>query len=175
MVASPKHSVALVTAHPDDDAYGLAGSVALHARNPEFRFILILATDGGAGEVAPVVDVPAGTLGAFRRREDEAAWRSHGRPPDRHEWFGYRDGGVADVPFGELTGRIALILREERPRVLCVLLARTESRGTRITSPWAGQQMRPSIWSAARAGRGWNGYSTVLPAGASDPAARHYG
>ncbi|MCB5272668.1 Mycothiol S-conjugate amidase [Arthrobacter sp. SO5] len=119
MGTAPELSVAVVMAHPDDDAYGLAGSVALHARNPEFRFILIHATDGGAGEIAPGVEVPAGMLGEFRRREDDAAWRAHGRPPDRHDWFGYPDGGVAAVPFGELTGRIARILREEQPRVVC--------------------------------------------------------
>ncbi len=106
-------------AHPDDDAYGLAGSVALHARNPAFRFILIHATDGDAGEIAPGIEVPAGKLGEFRRREDEAAWQAHGRPPDRHDWFGYPDGGVAEVPIEELTGKIVRILREEQPRVVC--------------------------------------------------------
>ena len=35
-----------VFAHPDDDAYGIAGTVALHAGDPEFRFVLVLATDG---------------------------------------------------------------------------------------------------------------------------------
>ncbi len=93
--------------------------MALHARNPEFRFILIHATDGGAGEIAPGVAVPAGMLGEYRRREDDAAWQAHGRPPDRHDWFGYPDGGVAALPFGELTGRIARILREEHPQVVC--------------------------------------------------------
>jgi LmbE family N-acetylglucosaminyl deacetylase len=36
--------LALVVAHPDDDAYGLAGTVALHADDPAFRFGLIHAT-----------------------------------------------------------------------------------------------------------------------------------
>ncbi len=71
------------------------------------------------GKLHPALTFPAGKLGEFRRREDDAAWQAHGRPPDRHDWFGYPDGGVAEVPFEELTGRIARILREEQPRVVC--------------------------------------------------------
>lgn len=111
-------SVALVVAHPDDDAYGMAGTIALHAHNPRFRFVLVHATDGAAGQIAPGVDATPDTLGACRRREDAAAWHAHGRPPDRHEWLDYPDGGVSDVPFEELVERIAAILREERPRVV---------------------------------------------------------
>jgi LmbE family N-acetylglucosaminyl deacetylase len=45
-VTSDGLSYAMVVAHPDDDAYGAAGPVALHANDPGFRFILIHATDG---------------------------------------------------------------------------------------------------------------------------------
>lgn len=119
MGSTPDRSVLLVVAHPDDDSYGVAGSVALHAGTPGFRFILVHATDGGAGEIAPGVDLGPGSLGDLRRLEDDAAWQAHGRPPDRHEWLDYPDGGVGGVPFAELVGRIARILREERPQVVC--------------------------------------------------------
>ena len=33
--------LALVVAHPDDDAYGLAGTVALHEHDPGFRFVFV--------------------------------------------------------------------------------------------------------------------------------------
>lgn len=42
---------AVVVAHPDDDAYGFSGSVAKHAEDPGFRFVLIHATDGGGGDI----------------------------------------------------------------------------------------------------------------------------
>ncbi len=108
----------MVAAHPDDDAYGMAGTVALHADDPGFRFVLVHATDGGAGDIAPDFPATRETLGALRREEDERAWRALGRPPDRHEWLGYQDGAVSEVPFDELVDRLAGILEEERPDVV---------------------------------------------------------
>lgn len=112
------HTLALIVAHPDDDAYGLAGTVALHEHDPGFRFILVHATDGGAGEIAP--DYPASglPLGVIRRRETANAWRAHGYPPDRHEWLDYDDGCVAGVDPDELAARVERILAEERPQVV---------------------------------------------------------
>ena len=56
--------------------------------------------------------------GDIRRAEDEAAWRALGRIPDRHEWLGLPDGGVADVPFDEVVAAVAQILDEEDPAVV---------------------------------------------------------
>src|SRR5687767_9296162 len=44
-------SLMVVVAHPDDDAYGMAGTVALHADDPGFRYVLVHATDGAAGDI----------------------------------------------------------------------------------------------------------------------------
>ena len=41
-----------VAAHPDDEAFGVSRTVALHAHEPDFRFVLVHATDGEAGEIA---------------------------------------------------------------------------------------------------------------------------
>ncbi len=107
-----------VFAHPDDDAYGIAGTVALHADDPAFRFVLVVATDGEGGDIRDGFPATRETLGAVRRGEDAAAWRALGRVPDRCEWLGYPDGGVSDVPFDELVDRIAGILAEEEPDVV---------------------------------------------------------
>ena len=111
-------SLMVVVAHPDDDAYGMAGTVALHADDPGFRHVLVHATDGAAGDIHPDFPATRETLGAVRRAEDERAWRALGRRPDRHVWFGYEDGGLAAVPFEELVDRIAVLLRDERPDVV---------------------------------------------------------
>jgi LmbE family N-acetylglucosaminyl deacetylase len=107
-----------VVAHPDDDAYGVAGSVALHADEPDFRFVLVHATYGEAGDIRPGFPATRETLGAVRKAECEAAWRAVGREPDRHEWLGLPDGGLTDLPLDELMAPIAAILEEEQPAVV---------------------------------------------------------
>lgn len=109
---------AVVVAHPDDEAFSWAGTVALHADDPGFRFVLVHATRGEAGDIRPGFPATRSTLGAIRQAESEAAWRAVGRQPDRHEWLGYPDGGLADVRQEALTDSITEILRSERPDVV---------------------------------------------------------
>ena len=111
-------TLACVFAHPDGDAYGAAGSVALHTDEPDFRFVLIHATFGERGDIRDGFPATRESLGSIRQAEDEAAWRALGRAPDRHEWLGLPDGGVADVPFDELVTAVAGILEEEDPAVV---------------------------------------------------------
>ena len=115
---SRNRTLACVFAHPDDDAYGTAGSVALLADDPDFRFVLIHATLGEQGDIRDGFPATRETLGSIRRREDEAAWRALGRVPDRHEWLGLPDGGVAEVPHEEVVSAVAKILGEENPAVV---------------------------------------------------------
>lgn len=110
--------LAVVVAHPDDDTYACAGTVALHADDPDFRFVLIHATSGEQGQIADPSLATRETLGAVREEEDRRSWQVLGREPDRHEWFGYPDGGLGFVPFEELVERIAGILVEEHPDVV---------------------------------------------------------
>jgi len=111
-------TLAVVVAHPDDEAYGIAGSVALHAENPDFRFVLVHATDGEGGDIRPGFPATPETLGGIRRAEDEAAWRAVGRPPDRHVWLGFPDGGLDQVPFEQLVDAVWAVLEGERPTVV---------------------------------------------------------
>ena len=113
-----KRTLAAVVAHPDDDAYGVAGLVALHRNDPDFGFILVHATDGEGGAIAQGSGATRETLGMVRREEDRRAWRTLGCSPYRHEWFGYPDGGLSDVPPEELVSRIAEVLEAERPDVV---------------------------------------------------------
>jgi LmbE family N-acetylglucosaminyl deacetylase len=114
----PNRTLACIWAHPDDDAYGAAGSIALHAHEPDFRFILIHATAGELGDIRDGFPATRETLGRIRQAEDDAAWRALGRVPDRHEWLGLPDGGVAAVPFDEVVAMIERILDEEDPAVV---------------------------------------------------------
>lgn len=110
--------LAVVLAHPDDDTWGISGTVALHADDPGFRFTLVLASSGGDGEIAdPSLATPE-TLTAVREEEDRASWRTLGREPDRLEFLRYRDGALGEVDREELVDRVAEILRAERPDVV---------------------------------------------------------
>jgi LmbE family N-acetylglucosaminyl deacetylase len=111
-------TLACVFAHPDDDGYGIAGSVARHAEDPDFRFVLVHATFGEQGDIRDGFPATRETLGEIRRVEGEAAWRALGRVPDRHEWLDLPDGGVADVPFEDTVAAVASILEEEQPDVV---------------------------------------------------------
>lgn len=105
-------------AHPDDEMYSTFGTVALHRADPGFRLVVLHATDGEAGQVAPGVVVGPDGLGAHRRREDAEAWAAVGHPPDRHVWLGHPDGAVDRVPVGTLTAQVGAFLADERPDVV---------------------------------------------------------
>jgi LmbE family N-acetylglucosaminyl deacetylase len=107
-----------VVAHPDDDAHAVAGSVALHAEEDDFRFILVHATFGELGDIREGFPATRETLAAVRQAEDEAAWRALGRVPDRHEWLGLPDGGVAALPLDDVVEMVERILVEEQPAVV---------------------------------------------------------
>lgn len=133
------HSLAVVVAHRDDNAYGCACSIAQHENDPGFRFCLVLATDCGAGQIADGVPTTPHELGTWRRRESVNAWRAHGTIPDRHEWLDYADGHLAEVGFDGLVGRILEILLQEGPQVV-VTFGPDGITGHRTPGPYRGGQ-----------------------------------
>jgi LmbE family N-acetylglucosaminyl deacetylase len=113
-----KRRLAFVAAHPDDDTFGVSGSVALHAVDPGFHLTVIHVTSGDKGEIADPSLATPGTLAVVREAEDRASWMALGYEPDRHPFLRYPDGGVKDVGFDELVGRIAEVLADTRPDVV---------------------------------------------------------
>ena len=142
-------TLGVVIAHPDDDAYGVAAVVALHRTDPEFRFFLVHATDGEGGSIAEGSGATPETLGAIRREEDRCAWRTLGLSPYRHEWFGYPDGGLADVAYEELVDRVAAVLGAERARCGGDVRPGRYHLDTRTTSRSAERLPTPSFGSRA--------------------------
>jgi LmbE family N-acetylglucosaminyl deacetylase len=110
-------TLAAVVAHPDDETFGCAGTVALHADDQGFRFILVHATSGEAGMISDPSLATRETLGTVREEEDGRSWKVLGREPDRHEWLRYPDGGLPGFA-DELVDRLVVIFREERPDVV---------------------------------------------------------
>ncbi len=108
--------LAAVFAHPDDDTYGVGGTVGLHA-DAGIEVTAILATSGDAGRILdPSLATPQ-NLGLVREGEDRAAWGELGVKPAMH-FFRYPDGGLRGVHRDELVGRIAELLASARPEVV---------------------------------------------------------
>jgi LmbE family N-acetylglucosaminyl deacetylase len=105
--------LAAVLAHPDDESFACAGSLALaHASGATTR--LLVATRGEAGTPDGVPDV---SFGDTREAELICAAREIGLD-EVSVLDGYPDGGVADQPFDALVDEIAAWLSDRRPTAI---------------------------------------------------------
>jgi LmbE family N-acetylglucosaminyl deacetylase len=102
-------------AHPDDDAFGIGGSCALHAEGLEA--LVVFATSGDAGRIADATLATRETLGAVREAETRSAYTALGVAADLR-FLRYPDGHVADVAHDELVARFADALEGFRPHVV---------------------------------------------------------
>lgn len=109
--------VAGVFAHPDDDTYGVGGSLALHADDPELQITVIMTTSGDAGRIADPSLASRETLGSVREGEDLASWRALGLEPEIH-FLRHPDGHVAEIAREQLVARYVELLLAARPDVV---------------------------------------------------------
>ena len=107
--------LSLVFAHPDDDTFGLGGSIAKH--RDDLRLQTILATSGEAGLIADPSLATRENLGEVREEESRASYRALGVKPEQH-FLRYPDGGLTGVDREELVGRVEELLRAFRPDVV---------------------------------------------------------
>lgn len=115
-----------VLAHPDDESFGMGGTLARYADEGVDVHIAI-ATDGVAGSVAGGYEHVLKELAEVRRKEVEAAVRVLG---GTLHMLGYRDSGYIGDPANqhpeafinsdpdEATARIVALIREIRPQVV---------------------------------------------------------
>ncbi len=108
--------VACLFAHPDDDTYGVGGTMARLAGR-DLALTVVLATSGEAGEIADPSLATRDTLGAVREAEDRASWAALGLEPDLR-FLRYPDGRVSGVAPEDLVGAFVAILLEVRPHVV---------------------------------------------------------
>lgn len=105
-------SVLGVWAHPDDEAYLMAGT-ALLAAAAGCPVACLTATAGEAGESWDEARWPRTELGAIRRRELAASLAELG--VSDHTWLGLPDGGLASVDPGAGVGLVAEVMERVRP------------------------------------------------------------
>jgi LmbE family N-acetylglucosaminyl deacetylase len=115
-----------VLAHPDDESFGIGGTLARYADEGVAVHIAI-ATDGVAGSVAGGYEHTLQELAAVRLRELEAAVKILG---GTLHMLGYRDSGYIGDPANqhpdafinsdleEATGKVVALIRQIRPQVV---------------------------------------------------------
>lgn len=108
--------VACVFAHPDDETFGVGGSLALHARDG-VELTVILATSGETGRIADASLATRETLASVREAEDLASWRALGLDPDVR-FLRHPDGGLNATPRGELVAEVRGVLEDVAPEVV---------------------------------------------------------
>ncbi len=122
--SSPRRLLA-VLAHPDDESFGMGGTLALYARRG-VEVYLICATRGEAGDVADLKGYAS--VGDLRQAELECAAKALGLK--EVHFLGYRDSGMPGspdndhpqalirVPLDEVAARIVAYMRRIRPQVV---------------------------------------------------------
>lgn len=126
MSAAGQKRLLVVLAHPDDESFGMGGTVARYADEGVDVHVAI-ATDGVAGSVAGGYEHTLADLVAVRRKELDAAMRILG---GTLHMLGYRDSGYIGDPANEhpdafincdmeeATGRVVALIRTIRPQVV---------------------------------------------------------
>jgi mycothiol S-conjugate amidase len=115
-----------VLAHPDDESFGIGGTLARYA-DEGVEVHIAIATDGVAGSVAEGYEHTLRELAAVRRQELEAAVSILG---GHLHLLGYRDSGYIGDPANqhpeafinsvetEAVGRVIALIRSIRPQVV---------------------------------------------------------
>jgi LmbE family N-acetylglucosaminyl deacetylase len=104
-----------IFAHPDDEAFGLGGTLSLYAAEGHDVY-LVTATRGEAGQIADPSLGSTANLPLIREHELRCACQVYGI----HEpiFLDYVDGQLPIVHQGQAVGKIVRILREIRPDVV---------------------------------------------------------
>jgi LmbE family N-acetylglucosaminyl deacetylase len=116
-----------VLAHPDDESFGMGGTLALYARRG-YRVVLLCATRGEAGTVDPEYLVGYDSVAELREAELRCAVQHLGLAAVH--FLGYRDSGMPGSPdnqhpdaqiahpIDEVAARIVAHIRELKPDVV---------------------------------------------------------
>ena len=121
-------SLMAVFAHPDDETFGIGGTLARYGGDPAFRVVLVCATRGEAGEISDPELASLEHLGEVREQELRCACRVLG--VEDLFFLDYRDSGMAgtaenehpralaQADFDEAVGKVVAHIRREKPDVV---------------------------------------------------------
>jgi LmbE family N-acetylglucosaminyl deacetylase len=123
----PDHRLLILFAHPDDEAFPVGGTIAMHtARGVTAR--LITSTSGELGEIRQAGSATRDTIGEVRRAELAEAVKELGI--ESHDVLQYRDSGMAgwddnhhpkafvQADEHEVVARLVFEIRRFKPQVI---------------------------------------------------------
>lgn len=122
-----KKKILSVLAHPDDESFGMGGTLALYAHEG-VEVHLICATRGEAGEVEP--EFLEGYQSIAERREDELRCAAEHLGLKKVHFLNYRDSGMQgsednqhpnafiNAPLEKVTEQVVSYIREIKPQVV---------------------------------------------------------
>ncbi len=108
-------TILVVTPHPDDEAFGAAGTLAMLAARGN-KIHVVVCTNDDKGSRDP--DMTSERLTMIRRQEEERASEIVGIPTENLVWLGHEDGMLEYVDARDLTKQIAREIRRVRPDAL---------------------------------------------------------
>ena len=122
-----KKVILAVLAHPDDETFGMGGTLALYA-SEGVEVDLICATRGEVGDVPP--EMMEGFSSVAELREHELLEAAKFLDLTHVDFLGYRDSGMpgsednhhpqalAAAPLEEVSGKVAQYIRKYRPQIV---------------------------------------------------------
>jgi LmbE family N-acetylglucosaminyl deacetylase len=116
-------TILLFTPHPDDDAFGCAGTLALLANNGN-NIRIVIYTNDDKGSYDP--EMTSEHLARIRMHEEEEACRTVGIPKDHIKWLEYHDGMLEYANTRDLVEEVTGIIRHIRPEVVLSIDPGTE-------------------------------------------------
>jgi LmbE family N-acetylglucosaminyl deacetylase len=108
-------TVLIFTPHPDDEVFGVGGTIALLNRNHN-KVIVAIYTNDDKGSQDP--EMTRERLAEIRKHEEEASEAVLGTPKENILWLGYDDGMLEYAPQPHLVEQVTEIIRRVRPDVL---------------------------------------------------------
>ncbi len=126
-MTNPKKTILAVLAHPDDESFGMGGTIA-HYSSQGVDVHLVCATKGEAGDVDPELINDYGSVGKVREAELMCAADKLGLASVN--FLDYRDSGMAGsednnnpaslyaAPLEEVTGKVVAHIRKFQPQIV---------------------------------------------------------
>ncbi len=108
-------TVLIFSPHPDDEVFGVGGTIALLNRNHN-KVIVAIYTNDDKGSQDP--EMTRERLAEIRKHEEEASEAALGTPKENIQWLGYEDGMLEYAPQPHLVEQVTEIIRRIRPDVL---------------------------------------------------------